>query len=207
MAVTPRAKRIASGKAQAYGARRMADILSRRAMIEGSIKSRELEAKSDLEKAGVSAIQTVVEFGRDYQIAQVGGFKGTVIDYLRKPEEASVALRRGRIARASGENIIYDPKIGEYVDKTSPIPEVSSNISEESVLDSEIARLEGRSQNLSMREALPIPSEADADLANVTNPLGSIFSILRNEDNLTDALEQRRVRRFLQTNPIRGIVK
>ena len=114
MAVTSRARRLATASGNIYKTERMSDVLVKRAIIEGKIKAENFEQKKESISKVLKATGKAFEFKQDMNTARRGGFEGGIFKYLSSPDEVAKANIKANEAMEMGENYYYNSSTGEF---------------------------------------------------------------------------------------------
>jgi len=170
MAVTSRAKRLGQLAGETYSKRKMADILSRRFIIEADTRTKELQEDIQenllLAELATEATGLTADVAQKKALADKGGFEGGMFKFLTNPTERDLAIRRGQKAISLGEDYIYDVDTAGYVNtKSREFIDATKAKSGEDVME----------QNIFGREFL----NDDMDFDQRQLPVSNILNTLR----------------------------
>ena len=119
--MSTRARKLGKLRGQAYGASRMANMLTRRAIIEADIEKREI---SDVTGAISSALGfgiKVEEAREKFKTAKRGGYPDNFMSFLTDGKEAGEAVLRGEQAKSISDETFYDVNTNTFKDVSSDI--------------------------------------------------------------------------------------
>jgi len=119
--MSTRARKLGKLRGQAYGASRMANMFTRRAMIEADIEKREIAGVTGAISSVLGAGIDIAKTNEQFKTAKRGGFEGSLMSFLTNQEQAGEAVLRGEEAKSIGEDTFFDVNTNSFKDVKTDI--------------------------------------------------------------------------------------
>ena len=156
--MSTRARKLGKLRGQAYGASRMANMFTRRAMIEADIEKREIAGITGAISSTLGAGINIAKTNEEFKTAKRGGFEGSLMSFLTNQEQAGEAVLRGEKAKSLGKDTFYDVNTNSFKDVSTDLSDKLSDFT-----DFISQQIEGTEQALGR----PLTDEERADAMKI----------------------------------------
>jgi len=156
--MSTRARKLGKLRGQAYGASRMANMFTRRAMIEADIEKREIAGITGAISSTLGAGIDIAKTNEQFKTAKRGGFEGSLMSFLTNQEEAGEAVLRGEEAKSISDETFFDVNTNSFKDVSTDLSDKLSDFT-----DFISQQIEGTEQALGR----PLTDEERADAMKI----------------------------------------